>query len=357
MRVAAVETINSLLKLVELPFAVALTGNGATGEGLIRYTVAVDPSLKNIAILDASHAIRRLAKEPSIEDRTTEAMRGCKRYDNVKVTQYKIAAGKTTLMTDIANVKTLAIHVARDISSIPESECILIFTHKGDANKVLEKQMRCALEAEGIDTLATVNGAPRLNWLTWGNETSINTMRHCGHVILCGIQRRNPLELAASMAGQKEDLSYRMTMAQLRELIVSEMAHCVLQGMNRGRCRDLVNGVAPQMTMTIFDREEGLSKVLDPHLPGINWEVLESTSATSRTLTAARQISEYLQALHWEVQSISIQKLKKLLSIPLCKESMTAAIDKALVLIVVSNLRTGHRWGRSSRSLTRISIN
>lgn len=356
MRVAAIDTVNALLKLVELPFSVALTGNGETGDGLIRYTVAVDPEMSNIAILDASHPVRLLAQGPSIKDRTTEAMRTCKRYDNVTVTQHRIAAGKTTLLNDKANVKSLALQVAHDIRSQPESLPILIVTHKGDANKVLENQMRMELEAEGIDTLARVDGAPRLNWLTWGNETSINTMKHCGHVIFCGILRRNSLELAASMAGQREDLSYRMTRGELKGLVVSEMAHCVLQGMSRGRCRDVVNGVAPPMTLTIFDREDGLREALLPHLPGINWEVLESTNATSRTHTAARQVCDYLQALPLESQSISIQKLKQELCIPLCKESMAAAIDEALLLFVMSNLKSGLRWQRLNRSLVRVRI-
>ncbi len=356
LRRAAVQTVRSLLRLAELPLAVALTGNGGTGDGVIHYSVAVDPALKNIAILDASHPIRLLAQEPSILNGTTAAMSECKRYDLLKVVEYKFAAGKTTLQSNRAKVRVLAERVADLVRSLPESESILIFTHKGDDKKTLQTQMQIGLKEEGIDLDLKVNGRMRLNWLTWGNETSLSTMKHCRHVILCGILRRNPLELAASMAGQMNDLCYRMKPNELQTLLLSEMAHCVLQAMSRGSCRSADSeGMASAMTLTIFANVNGLKEALASSLPGVNWSAAESQGAVSRTKVATNEIAAYLQSLPLETSQISVQCLKMQLGLDLGKEAMTKAINDAMKKSTLVWLKEGRKWQRSMRSLVRVS--
>lgn len=356
LRRAAVHTVRSMLRLAELPLSVALTGNGGTGDGVIHYTVAVDPQLKNIAVLDASYPVRLLAHESSILNGTTAAMQECKRYDRVKVVEYKFAAGKTTLASDRVKVRTLAEQVARLIRSLPETESILLFTHKGDDKNKLQTQMQIELQAEGIDLESKVNGQRRLNWLTWGSETSLSTMKHCKHVILCGILRRNPLELAASMAGQKRNLCYRMELGELQALLISEMAHCTLQAMNRGSCRTVdAEGMAGAMTLTIFANVNGLKEALASSLPGIDWSTAESHGSINRTKTAANAIFAYLKALPLEVNRITVQCLKKQFCLDIGKEAITKAIDDAIVQSTLSWLKGGQKWQRSSRSLVRVT--
>lgn len=172
---AAVETVKRLLRLAELPISLALTGHGGTGDGIIRYKVAVDPQLDNIAVLDASHTVRLLAQEPTIKNGTTNAMRECKRYSHVQVIEHRVPSGKHTLLGQREKGKAIAALVADYLRSIPVDEPVLIFTHKGDENRVLQKQMRSDLEGHGIDLGAETAGLKRINWLTWGNETSLNS--------------------------------------------------------------------------------------------------------------------------------------------------------------------------------------
>jgi hypothetical protein len=248
--------------------------------------------------------------------------------------------------------------VADYLRSIPNHEPVLIFTHKGDENRVLQKQMRCDLEANGIDLSAETAGLRRINWLTWGNETSINSFSDCKHVILCGITRRNPLELAASVAAQRDDLCYRMTPPEAKAILISEMGHCVLQALSRGACRRADDqGEALPMNLQIFGGFDGLREALSSSLPGVRWHVAEVQKEPSRTALAASAILEYLQRLPVQIKSISVMSLKRSLALPLGADAVREAIDSALVQTVLASLRGGGaRWSRSSSGRTLVRV-
>jgi len=351
---ASLATTKAILRLAELPVSIAMTGNGTSGDGIIHYRVAVDPLLENIAILDASHTVRVLAQEPSIQDGTTNAMRTCKRYANVRVIENRVASGKTTLMGQREKGIAIAALAADYLRSIPADERVLFFTHKGDDRKALQRQMQADLTAQGIDLTERVAGHLRINWLTWGNETSLNTMSECKHVILCGITRRNPLELAASMAGQQGDLYYRMEAHEAKKLLVSEMAHCVLQAMSRGTCRRVDGcGQALPMALTIFGGVDGLAEALSSSLPDVAWRIEQPDGPTSRTALAARRIAQYLKEAPRETQSVSVMKLKADLALPLGPDCFREAVNIAMIMAVLDSLRGGCRWVRRGRSVAR----
>lgn len=266
-----------LLKMTERPIAVALTHGGGTGDGLIRYSIAVPPELENIAVLDASHQIRLLAQSQCITDGTTAAMRSCKRYEHVQVIEYPMRTGKTTLMLSPTRRESLAAQVANQIRQIPTDEPILIFTFKGDEERSLQRKLKYLISEEGIDLSELLDGRPRISWLTWGSETSLNTFSHCKHVILCGVIRRNLLELAASAAGREDNLAFRLARDQQRRLQCSEMCHCILQAMSRGACRIVdSHGQAKAMTLSIYGTLLGVEEMLRSSLPGVRWHTAQS---------------------------------------------------------------------------------
>lgn len=132
---AAVGTVRGFRDLAASPLSVALTGSGKTGDGLIRFTVDVPPELENIAILDASHAIRLLG-QVRVEDATTAAMRDFKRYDSLTVRHVHLPASRTTTTgakpASRAAATKVAQAVAEAINFAPVDERVLIFTFKDD---------------------------------------------------------------------------------------------------------------------------------------------------------------------------------------------------------------------------------
>jgi hypothetical protein len=335
---AVAETTESLLKLLVLPVSVVVNGDRAVSNGVIRYEITIDPALSNIAILDASHAIRILTKA----DRSIAEVKlpEYKRYSNVTVRQIDMAAGKSTVMCDESASKPVAHQVASIIDGLPEGESVIVFTFL-DAKRQLQRN----LAAQGVDT-------DRIKFATWGQETSRNEWAHCQHVIMAGVLRRNPLELSASLLGQQMDMGRRNSAKTLRDVTLSEMAHCVLQGMNRGTCRKTgANGEAHRMSLTIIvSKASELRSVLAECLPGVSWSAPESpTSKPSKVSVASRLIEHFL--VSYEQPALSLMKLKK--AFPdlsaLNPRTFRRATEKALLECI----HRGVRWEMKERSLIR----
>lgn len=346
------DDVRNMLALIEQPVSVASTGNGDSGDGFLRYEVTVSDHLKNIAILDASHVLRDLTQaDASIQDRTTVDMLNYKSYSAVRVRQVKLSTGKTTLTANPEASLAAAREVQRVIDAAPTDECVLVITFK-DAVRGLESN----LDKLGVNRAeqVVVDGVlrNRILLLTWGQETSRNDLLHCKHVVMVGVLRRNPLELAAALIGQQRagESPSRHATETLVRLNLSEMAHCVLQGMNRGSCRVMdSDGKAKAMTLTILvSGVSGLFDILKPVLPGVQWEHVEPMGKpASKTSQAAQAIADYLRNL---VQpKVSVSALSKALNISLGREAVQDAVNVALVMLLVS----GQRWSRDARSLVR----
>lgn len=327
---AAFEAIDDLLSLAERDLSVALTGNGADSDALIHYTVAVSPAWQNIAVLDASVAIRLLAKGDSVTDRTTDEMRECRTYEKVVVRQQRIAAGKTTQRSNVAKVAQAVAAILGDLRSQHPEWRILLVTFKDTKAKLL-----AALHKEGIGPDAHVGGKPRISVLTWGQETSTNAYSDHEAVILAGVLRRSCSELAASSAGEAGDILHRDGASGLRELQVSESAHNTLQAIHRGQCRKTdPEGKALPMEVYIIDNEAGLRDVLMPVLPGVTWDISTPVDVDSRTHAAMVAVVSYLTGLPATVRSVSIRKLKEAVAatsgIALGDDQWDEAIDRAM---------------------------
>ncbi|MCC8405228.1 hypothetical protein LJ655_25695, partial [Paraburkholderia sp. MMS20-SJTN17] len=348
------DEVLNLLALISLPVSVLMTGNGDTGDGIVRYAITVPDELSNVAVLDASYVIRDLTQaDASIVDRTTPEMLGYKSYSNVTVNQVKLATGKQAMSDSVEASKPAAHELQKVIDAVPPDECVLVFTFKDARQKLIRNLRQLGVN---LDAMVEIDGKPRrrIEVLTWGQETSRNDLLHCRHVVMAGVLRRNPLELAAALSGQQRlGESPRLhTAGALRRLNVSEMAHSVLQGMNRGACRVMDgDGQAQRMKLTILVAGAGageLREALQPVLPGVVWRVREpATKSPSRTQQARRAIATFLTETN--ENRVPVRALRGAVGIELGTDAMRTAVDSAL-----QDLRdAGHCWRRDARSLVR----
>ncbi len=110
----------------------------------------------------------------------------------------------------------------------------------------------------GLNPDATLaDGKARFVFLTWGRHIGISEYAYCRHALAIGVLRREGLDMAAHIAGQRSDLSapQAANVAVVKECVVSEMFHHVIQFAGRGNCRTTTNGRAGQMSLTLFCNE------------------------------------------------------------------------------------------------------
>lgn len=279
---------------------VSLYAGNINETAFLHYEPAVDPSWSNVVVLDASHPIRLLAQRSGIVDATTVDMRNARRYDKVRVRQHIVAAGKTTQANGKA--RELAARIVAD--EVPADEGILIGCFKAELPK-----LRKTLADDGVDLSARLSdGRPRVNFLTWGRETSSNAFKHCKHVVIVGLFRHNPAALAAMLAGQADDPRARPTL----EMELSETASALLQAMHRGACRTTgQGGQAEETTVHLIDRERAMRDILKASMPGMQWDFIGDAEAKPTKVEALQgAIAEYLNGQPAVVGSISVKGLK-----------------------------------------------
>ncbi|OWT61873.1 hypothetical protein [Candidimonas nitroreducens] len=351
------DTTEGLLSLLDSRVSVVETGSGKAGDGVLRCDVLVSPALQNIAILDASHAIRLLTRaDPSIVDRTSPEMRAYRRYDNVTLRLINMPTGNRRMAASPAASLPAAREIARAIAAAPADDCVLIFTFKRSLSHLQRN-----LEKIGVDLSRqiTVDGKqrPRIQFLTWGQETSRNDMRHCRLVIMAGVLRRDALDLAASLTAQQQAAQPRRNArTEVAEVIIAEQAHCVLQGIHRAACRmSDADGQAGRTDTLILSADTGgFRAVLEEAMPGARWvtsEPMDKQAGESKTDTAAHAILGYLAGLAENITKVSTRTLKQAIGAAgeLGTDSFSTAIDRA----VQRGVLKGIRWHREGRSLAR----
>lgn len=331
------KTAQQALRMLQHPVSLIDVRAGASGEGLMRYRIMVAPELKNIAVLDASFAVRELCMaDPTILDGTTEAMSSFKSYSKVRVKQTRIASGRYQFSSGKAE-RCLAIDAAvESIRGIPLGESILVFTFK-DANDGVLRRLTEALACAGIDVDAKVpSGARRLSFSTWGKHTTENSFSQCEHVVLLGVLRMSRLSLAASMAGQKNDLLFRMSNDALEAAENSELASNIMQAMCRGLCRRVdAEGDAHPMTVHLLTKEAGLRELLQRAMRGLSWETInvETPRQATRTEQAAEEIAAYVLTLPRETLKVSKKAIFAAINVNLASAAKAEAISLALEML------------------------
>ena len=95
----------------------------------------------------------------------------------------------------------------------------------------------------GIDSFAVVGeGKPRFQFLTHGNETSLNGLSYCTNVIMVGVLHLKPDTIDGLIIGQRDNLTHEQNLEERKRVDTSEKVHKVYQALSRGSCRSVNNG-------------------------------------------------------------------------------------------------------------------
>lgn len=291
-------------------------------KGIITYEQVVDQSLDNIIILDASHPIRELTQL----DKTIRVVgdgAGIS-YEDVVVHELNSGSGRCTLEKDLFQDKDslLLKEVLEVVGDIPDDEALLIFTFNQRGDQDYVKCIRDSLRRSGVDVDAVVDvqeadgrfvKLKRINFLTWGNETSLSAYSHCSHVILAGVLHRARTDIASYAAGQQDDLLVDIDTKGASSLISSEKAHCIYQAICRGACRIIQDNKARPMTVWLINKDRKVKAYLQQVMPGSSWKEWEPQYLLPKTKESevGRIIADYLNSLPSDQERISSLELKK----------------------------------------------
>lgn len=352
------EALRTLVEVSQNPLRLALTSQ--QDNGVLQYQIAVPEDLKNVLILDASYPVRALVKMDSTIKDGLMYSRGLelKRFDNVTIHQQFSHSGRNTISKSMQeqrrDKRKVSQAVAEVIKDIPAEESILVFTFKKRANDPVDilSILKDDLRGAGVDIGAeTKGGKLRINFLTWGDETSLNTMSHCQNVILAGVMQRSHLDIASAIVGQQDDLNADIGNGEILDAINSEIDHLVYQALSRGSCREMDNGQAKPMAAWIMHRDIKLRDRLAQVLPGATWKAWGQAdggvSGGAVAAPLAHSIMEHLDGLPLDVTKLSTKKLKEDMSLATTSAStFTRAVD-------MIHDSPSSPWMKEGRSLVR----
>lgn len=334
------------------------------GQGVITYQIAVPKELNKVAILDASWWIRELERlDSSIRANTKFIQPHLKRYDNVTIHQMQFSGSRSNLTADMSGKpeqRKVSRELAAVIKAIPSNEAVLIFTYKKRGNGLdFVKTLKSDLNQLGVDTEATVDivrsnsveTKPRINFLTWGSETSLNEYSYCSNVILAGILHRSHVDIAAAITGQSDDLNGDIQHEDIKRVLNSEIAHLAFQALSRGSCRKVHDGYAEPMKAWVIHRGLNLKPLLDKVMSGCKWQLWDEVDPVNKGVIdrTAQAIQSYLDGINDTVTNISTTRLKKSLELyDISKTSWTTALNRAM--------SATENWRLQGRSVIKISL-
>lgn len=258
---------------------------GDIKSALLTYRVTVPPSMKNIAILDASHVVNRLvALDPTIRrDRWFHAKavegRHLKTYEDVTINFAASRSGRLSMEEAFASsadeTTSLPANIVRTIAEIPEDEAVIVFTHKHKAKHRTDIPgvIRRRLTKAGIDPDARLsNGKPRVTILTWGQHTSLNEYAYAQNVVFAGVMHLDDETLLAWAVGQAghllTPLDARFNVDDIKR---GDIAGALYQAISRGSCRFTTDGKANPMRVWLCHHDHRIKGELDRLMPGLTW--------------------------------------------------------------------------------------
>jgi hypothetical protein len=318
-KVALVEFIEH----VQRPVRVVPYVEAGRRVGVVHYLTRIPESLSRLIVLDASHTIRRLTSEHDLSLRETLVDCKVKSFEAVSVRHIVQAAGRESL--DKALPKKDSPTMQRLLSLIqeyPEDEGVIVVTFKPDAReerlgKSHADQLKRHMRRAGIDPEGTLtDGNPRFVFLTWGQHIGVSRYAYCRHVLCVGVLRRDVLDIASNIVGQRADLLAREAAdpAEVNRVVLSEMFHNVIQAAGRGACRTTKDGSAEAMTLTLLCVETFPAEWWQEAMPDVAI-VEEKPGAKARAAKNAdteRAILNVLDALPTEQEQVSARTLKTL---------------------------------------------
>lgn len=219
---------------------------------LVTYALRIPDSLRNIAVLDASHKIRRMLTDTSIERAPAkEEDRLLKNSRNITFRLHHQKSGRAAMeesfLADRREDRMVSRWAVNQAKLVPEGQAILFFTFKPSASRSyinIPEKLRADLNAAGIDVSATIDTPagprPRINIVTFGNENASNDYRHCTKVIFVGVLYRAEDDIAASLVAKKESLLAEVQKQEIHEARFQEVINVLYQGTARSASRDFL---------------------------------------------------------------------------------------------------------------------
>jgi hypothetical protein len=232
--------------------------------GVIHYLTRIPESLTRLVILDASHNIRLLTGKLDSSVWTTMVDCRIKSFRNVRVNHIVQGAGRDKLDTDLPKfASTTVTKLLGTLQNYPKADSAIIVTFKPTAsdaklNKSHAKHLKRHMRKVGIDPDARhADGKPRFVFLTWGQHIGVSKFAYCRHVLCIGVLRRDTFDIASQIVGQRDDLlsPEASNAKEVKQVVVSEMFHNVIQAAGRGDCRTTRRGEAMPMTLTLLCSE------------------------------------------------------------------------------------------------------
>lgn len=334
------------------------------GEGIVSYKQSIPTELNKVIVLDASWWIRELQKlDPTITDSPTKFINsGLKKYDYVTVHQMFSGGGRTSLTNDFngsREQRKIPKEISAVIKVIPETEGIIIFTYisrPGDPDFVgllkddlvhyginLEQTVKTKVKGEFKDM-------PRVNFLTWGSETSLNEFSYCSNVFLAGILHRSHLDIGSSILGQQGNLTQNLSNQEIKSIHNSELAHLAFQAMSRGSCRAIDNGYARSMKAWIIHSDITIKTILESVMTGVKWEIWDEIDSDNKGVIARATLNilAYLDNQSLDRDKVSTSVMRKELDLTnLASTTWTKALSSAMTKT--------KSWSLIDRSVVRLS--
>lgn len=292
-----------------------------SGSGVISYDIVIPEAIRNIMVLDASFNIRELEKM----DRTIQVLQDfngqVKRYSKVVINHLVAPSGRESTERSFTQKAREARKVSLEVvdiikQEIPAHEPVLVFTFKPRGRVDIVAQLKEDMAAAGIDVGAEVQTRlgikPRFSFLTWGMETSISDFQHCPNVLFVGVLHRADHDLAASIAGQRNELLLDITPSLVQEVRRSEIVHSLYQAMGRGSARGTTNGEAHPMRVWLTHADEGIRDPLSFVMPGVVWKTRTGRhlgGQDTKTGLLAEAILRHLRGLPVEVGKVYTAKV------------------------------------------------
>lgn len=282
-------SLSAFLEHVQRPVRVLAASNGERYVGIIHFDLLIPPSLSRLIVLDASHNIRDLTSRHDADLTAAPVDCAVKSFEAVTVRHLKAGAGRDTLGRVLPRKDSVLVReIVAEVKNWPTDDAGLVVTFKDERKVSYVEALHAALRREGIDPHATLpNGRRRFEFITWGQHLGVNSYAHCRHVLLVGVLRRPLLDLAAAIAGQREDLTAPQAAdhEEIRRAELSEMFHDVYQAAGRGACRNTADGKALPMSLAIICNDVFPEEWWQAAMPGVSvtdWHGKHATPAALR---------------------------------------------------------------------------
>lgn len=350
-----------ILELIENTDMKLRVGTSGQGAGVVWYEISIPQELSNILILDASYPIRRLIHlDTSIIQGSKLSKLSIKRFENVVFHEMKACSGRSAMQKNFSYASKEERNISREIVEVVKntnvSKSILVVTFKRNYGEVdIQKVITQDLREAGVDTeLSTSSGAKRINFLTWGNETSLNTFSHCEVVVIVGVLQLPLLSLASKIIGQKDDIRASVDNSCIADVSDGEQAHSVYQALSRGSCRVVEYGQAKAMHVHLINNNKKLKPLLKEVMQGATWlqwnELYNVEKNMAKQDIVAMKIKNFLDALPVVWARVSTKELKEHVLESIADSASVKRFNRGLTKVLDEYF---NGWSKQGHSLVR----